>query len=495
MSTPATEPEAPAPHVLDTPEAGGLAIRGSVLRVGGYIGAALLTLVSAPLLVRHLGVVSFGRYQTIVSLVALVAGVTDVGLGTVTVREYTVRAGAARAAFMRTVLAARLSITGAGVLAAVVFSTIAGYGHGLVLGTALAGAGLLIGIPQGNLAVPLATELRLGWLTILDLIRAAVSVVLVVALVIASAGAVAFLAVPIPLALVVLLLNLALVRGQVPLRPSFHLGALRPLLRETLPLAIASIVYTLYFRIVLIVMSLIAAGAPTGYFATSDRLMEVLIGIPALLVSTTFPILSRAAHDDQQRLGYVLGRLFDVAAIGGVWMTLATGLGAGFAINVIGGHQAAPAAPVLRIECVVVGLLFLTVTWQSTLVALRAHAALLRVNAAALAATVALSFVLIPSHGAKGAAIAVVVGEALLMVASATALLRTRPHLRPGLHVVPRVAVAAGLALGAALALPAGDVPRVVLATVVYFGVLAALGAIPWEIRRALAGDAPTRSA
>jgi O-antigen/teichoic acid export membrane protein len=479
----------PELDVLATPEAGGMAIRGGAIRTAGFIGGSLLTLISAPLLVRHLGTAGFGRYQTIISLIALVSGITDVGLTAVAVREYTVRSGAARDAFMRTILGARLGLATAGVVCATAFSAIAGYGHGLVLGTALAGAGLVLGIAQANYAVPLAAELRLGWVTIIDLVRAGASVVLVVVLILAGAGVVSFLALTIPVGIVVLAVNVALVRGRVPLVPSFHLAAMRPLLRETLPLAVAVIVYTLYFRVVLIIMSLIAAELQTGYFAVSDRLMEVLIGIPALLVGSTFPILSRAAHGDHDRLAYVLGRLVDVALIGGVWMTLACALGAGFAIEVVGGHEAAPAAPVMRIECIVLALLFLTVTWQNVLIALRAHRPLLVVNAGALVVLVALSFALVPSHDAKGAAVAVVIGEAVLMISSAAVLFGAHPHLRPRLQVLPRVALAALLAGGAALALPAGDVPRVILATLVYFGVLVLLRAIPWEIRTALLGQ------
>ena len=45
------------PDVLDSSQAGGIMLRGSAIRSIGYVAGVLLALISAPLLVRHLGVV------------------------------------------------------------------------------------------------------------------------------------------------------------------------------------------------------------------------------------------------------------------------------------------------------------------------------------------------------------------------------------------------------------------------------------------------------
>jgi len=63
-----------APTVLDTPDAGPAAIRGAGLRVVSYGAGTLLSVGSAALLFRHLGVSDSGRYVTVLSLVTIVAG-------------------------------------------------------------------------------------------------------------------------------------------------------------------------------------------------------------------------------------------------------------------------------------------------------------------------------------------------------------------------------------------------------------------------------------
>lgn len=475
--------------LLDTPEAGSRAIRASALRTAGYIAGTLITLVSAPLVVRYLGVVEFGRYMIVVSLMALVAGVTDVGLAALTLREYTVRTGPARAAFMRNVLGTRLLLTSVGVVLATTFSAVAGYDRVLVLGTLVSGASLLLGVAGHTISVPLAAELRLGWTTVADLVNRAGGVALVVILVVAHARLLPFFAVPILPAIGMLVFFVALTRGTTPLRPALDLAEIGPLLRETLPLAVATILTAVYARIVIIVLSLISTALVTGYFGTAIRVIDVAVGIPLTLVSTTFPIMARAARDNHDRLTYALQRTLEVAVIGGVWMTLVTALAARSIMLIVGGSKTVPAAPVLRILAFALLAVFINVTLQHALLSLRRHHAILFVNAAGLFAIISLTFALEPAMGARGAALAVVLGETVLTIGSAVGLLSGHPQLRPDLRVVPRVFAAVAAALMAAAATHGlGTVAVAGSATIAYFGTLAMLRAIPAELRSAIAG-------
>src|ERR1039457_6717056 len=88
-------------HVLDSASAGPAAVRGSALRSAGYVAGLGLSLLSAPLLTRHLGPIEFGHYIAVISLVTVVAGLTEGGLNSIALREYAAREGANRATAMR----------------------------------------------------------------------------------------------------------------------------------------------------------------------------------------------------------------------------------------------------------------------------------------------------------------------------------------------------------------------------------------------------------
>src|ERR1700747_3486542 len=85
----AESPES-AGEILSSRTAGGKVIRGGSLRTGGYIAGTALAAVASVFLLRYLGVVDFGRYVTVMSVIAIVTGVTDVGLMVVGQREYAI---------------------------------------------------------------------------------------------------------------------------------------------------------------------------------------------------------------------------------------------------------------------------------------------------------------------------------------------------------------------------------------------------------------------
>ena len=74
--------------LLDTHEAGPAAMRGSVLRIASYVLSILLSLISARVLITHLGLPKFGRYTLVTALVTIVSGFTEGGLNSVVMREF-----------------------------------------------------------------------------------------------------------------------------------------------------------------------------------------------------------------------------------------------------------------------------------------------------------------------------------------------------------------------------------------------------------------------
>jgi O-antigen/teichoic acid export membrane protein len=415
----------------------------------------------------------------------IVTILADAGLTTVGVREYAVRDEEGRHRLMRNLVAVRLLVAVIGGAAALLFAIAAGYKGVLVAGIALGAVGLVFTMAQHTYVIPLTAELRLGLATMLDLLRQALAVAGVVALVIAGAGLLAFFILPIPVGVAVLATTLLLIRSHRGVRPRADREEWQYLLAETLPAAAASVLASLFYRVAIVMMSVIATAVQTGYFSASFRVVEALVAVPSLVVGSAYPVLARAADRDQQRLSYGFQGLFDVCVILGAWTALVLAAGAEPVIDFIAGAEFGPAIPVLQIQGLALAATFMVALFGSTLWVVRAKRELVIGNAVGLAAAIVLTGLLVPIADAEGAAVAMVCAESLLAVWLGVALLRTRPELRPSLGVVPKVLVA--LAAGAALAFaPLADIVAVVLASAAYFGLLFVLRGIPPEIWRAV---------
>jgi O-antigen/teichoic acid export membrane protein len=491
-----TEPSPPFGDVdiLDTGAAGGRAIRGGVLRTLAYGGALGLSLVSVPFMIRHLGAVQYGYFITVSSIMFIIGGVTEAGLTNLGVREFSVLGRQERESFLRNLVGLRYVLTTLGVAVAVLVTGLTQSHSQIWQGCTIAGAGLLAGITQQSFMIPLSAQLRLGWVSGLELLRQTAMTVMIVALVLAGAGLLPFFGASVVGPLVVLAVALVVIRRYVLLRPSFHVGVWKRILRETLPYAAASAVGLIYFRLAVILMSYIASGEETGYYSAAFRIVEVIGVIPWLVVSSALPILARAATTDEDRLGYALQRLFDVSVLVGAGIALAIGVGAPFAIDVVAGPGFGPSIPVLRLQGLAVVTSFLVATWAFGLLSLKMYRQLLVSNAIAAAVAAAGTFALVPVSGARGAAIATLASEAALALAYVVALVRAQPRLRPSLSTVWRVLPAAALGVAVALLVPGPAIALAILSSLVFAGAAYALGAVPPELINALLRREPEPS-
>jgi O-antigen/teichoic acid export membrane protein len=482
------EPDLLEPDLLDTREAGPAALRGSILRAGSYVLGILLSLISARVLIEHLGVSSFGRYTTVVALVTIVSGFTEAGLNSIVLREYATLDNQGREQMVSAAIGIRLTLTIVGVVLAVAFAAVAGYGGAMIAGTALAGAGLVLQLLQSTLATTLQARLRFGWVSAVEVIRQAVNVVLLVALALAGAGLLPLLAVAIPASAVSLLITVPLAFGAHLPRPTFHAARLWRLLRETIPWAVIAAVSIVYYRLALVLMSVISSARQTGFFATSFRISEVLVAIPVLVISAAFPILARAERDDSARFEFASGRIFELALFSGALLVLCLEVGAEFAIHVIAAGKADPSIGVLRIQGLSLVASFVAVACGYPLLMLRRYREVLYANLLALAISAVLTLSLAPSHGARGAALAGLIAEVGLALAQAMLLKRAAPGVRMSLVSVLAIALAAGAGAAVGLALPVHPVIGAAIAVVVYATILKLLRRFPPEVREVLGG-------
>ena len=401
--------------VLRTPEAGGRVIRGGAIRGAGYTAAILLAAGTSVLLLRYLGVVEFGRFATVSALLGIVSGITDAGLTAVGARELSVRAPADRAVVLRNLVALRLIVTPIGVAAAALFAVAAGYDSTIVYATLLGGLGVLLVNTQATMMLPLSVELRIATVTAFEVARAALAFVGVALLVAVGTGLVPFFGVQVAVGAIVLLAT-PLVISRAALVPGIDRGVARMLVREALPLAAALAMNVVYFRVLVILTSLLATDVATGYFGTSFRIFEVLFGLPLLVLSVALPVLSVAGHEDEPRLRYSLQRLTEVALLLSVLLVLVIVAVAEPAIVFLAGEEFRGAAPVLQIQAFALIPLFLGQTWQLALVSIRRQSALAWATGTALVVVIALGLALIPLYGATGAAVAAVLAESVLAV-------------------------------------------------------------------------------
>ena len=481
----ASPPDGPPVDLVDTPEAGATVIRGSLLRLGALVVGTIATIASSAVVIRHLGVVDTGRWVTVMSLVVIVGLISDLGLSAVGVREYTVRPLEEGRRFLRNLLGMRVAFVVIGLAVAVAFTIVADYTTTMIAGTVLAGAGMVLFVIQQSLTIPLQARLRVGWVAafqLLFLVGLAVEAVVLVAI---GAGLLPFFALWIPITIVVLAITVRVGGAETRVLPAIHPAEWRGMLRDILPFSAAVVLSVLYFRLAQVMTSVVSTDTETGYFGVAFRILEAVTIVPPLLVSTALPILARSAQNDPGRFDYAGRRLVETMLLAGVGVALVLFLGAEFAVDLVAGDDFEPSVDVLRVLAFALMGTFVIAARGYSLLSLGRLREMLVSNAVALAVVLGAGIPLIDAHGALGAAIALVAAELALAVCYEISLTRNRPQLRPSAGFLWRAALAAAAALPVLL-LGLPSLAAALAGLAVYVGVLAALGAVPPELRHAL---------
>jgi len=420
--------------VLSRPGAGHAAIRGGITRLAGYLAGTVVGTVSSIVLLRYLGVATFGRYATVMAIVGIVTGLSDPGLLMTAQREYVVEVGAeARDVLVASLIGLRTALTvlvGGGALA---LAAAAGYPPILVAGVGLGAVGVLVAHVGGALLVPPTASLRYGLVTAVGIVRDVAGAATLLLLVAVGAGLLPFFAISTIAAIASTVVTTAVI-GRRSLRVRFSWAEWKPLLAAALPLGLSSAIAILYLRALLVTTSLVTSTHATGLFALSDRIIEVVVGGVAVMLGAAFPILARAGGDaDDERLGYVVQQLFNVAVFAAVFGVLVFAIAARPIVTLLGGSEYADSARLLRIQCFALFGSFVGMAWFPALVALRRLKALVFVNVAGVLTIAVVGGVLIPLFGVTGTAVAAVLGEAAIAAAGAMAFARARSGQRPQL--------------------------------------------------------------
>ncbi len=472
--------------ILDTTAAGPSVIRGSLLRLGGYLLGTLATVTSSAVVIRHLGVIDTGHFLTVTALLSIVATVSDLGLTGFAVREYSTGERANGRRFLRNLLGIRMVLALGGLLLAVLFGVLVGYPTVMVLGTVIAGCGMVFLVVQDGCAIPLQVGLRFGWVAGLQLAIQVGVAIEAVLLAVAGAGLLPFFALQLPVVVPALVVTVVVGGRNARLVPTIDTREWRRMVGRILPYSAAVVLSVVYFQIAQVMVSVLSSPTETGYFGVSFRVLAAFTLLPPLVVSTALPLLARAARDDAERFNYASRRLVETMVLAGCGLALAVFLGAAFAIHVIAGPGYEHSVEVLRVLAVALLGTFVIAARGYALLSLDRLRAMLVSTAIALIVVVGAGGPLISAYGATGAAIALVAAELTLALGYELSLSHKRPEVQLDSGFVLRAGAATLAAGAAAVALDVTSLVSAVLGSAFYIAALLALGIIPAEIREAL---------
>jgi O-antigen/teichoic acid export membrane protein len=449
--------------------------------------AAVLVIGAASIAVttRYLGAAGYGSFALALALVQMLGVLADAGLVTVVVREIS-RDPLRSAELVGSALVLRL-LLGVGVVAlAGLLSLALPYAPDVRIAILIAGVPFVLGLATTSLATVFQARLQMGRAAIADVAGRLAGFGALVAVVVADLGFLAVVASTAVGAAVALAVTAALLRPLLSVRPLADRERWRELLVPAIPLGLALAVNEIYFRADTFILSLFRPFEEVGHYTLAYRIFELLAVLPAIVMTSAFPLLSRYVGEQRE----LAARVVDATA--DLFVALATPIAAGGLVlapelvRLVAGDAFAGSVTPLRLLLCAAGAAWISGLLGYTLIAADRRRAVLLLSLGALVVNLALNLALVPTYGADAAA-AVALGCEALLLAGGWVLVRLELDLVPHTRLLWRAIVAA--AAMAALLLWLRDLTLAVLVpagAAVYAAALAALGGIDRRMLEAL---------
>lgn len=446
-------------------------------QVVGRLLNGVLGIVVVVVVARALGAEDFGRWSTLLTIIGLAGPLTELGISQVAVSRASEEGD--EGAWVGALLVVRVALAVVAATACVLAALLVGdqrqmHEAGLLLALTVLLGGL--GALTAGFQLRTRNDLTVVVITTNSVVWTA-GVVLVGVL---GGGLVALAAVFVAAAVVSVALQSVLALRLVHVSFDAWRERARTLVRVGLPLSLGTVVALAYARLDQILVFSVVGERSAGLYGAAYRILDQAAVVPLSVITTLFPLISRAHVTDPQRVHFLLQRALEVlvaVALGALAFAIPCG---GDALALLFGPEFRTAGPTLAIlmgVLLVISVNFLNAPLVLTYGLQRRTLVFALIG---LAFNVALNVVLIPRYGYVAAAWTTLATEVVVVVLTSRATLGALGWF-PDLRVLARAALAAALTCELlALATDSGAPIGVLLAAtpVLYGGLLVLLGGV-----------------
>jgi len=429
---PSPAPPAPSPNA----GSGSLLVSRLLVAIGGWAGTVVIA--------RGLSSEGWGAYSFVFGLLGIVGMITDLQVGRIVLRgvlDADDRAGGVVGSY----ISFRFFVGLASLVLAIAFVLVGGYEAQIVVGTMIAGVGVVIGSVVYGMLLWFQARLWLRPVAVASAIGAAVQLALVLAV---AAGPQSTLALfagawTVGQAAILLMQWWALRRRNLRFSLRIDLSDWWVWLKEAVPLAIGAGLATLYFKVDLVMLSKLDTLEAVGQYGIGYKFADIVSYVPVAVLTPVLTLMITAWPRDKATVRNHFRQVAVLFILGGVTLTVAFALVADPVVRLLYGERYAPSVDAARLLVAGAAIQFFSQLCFVTLVAVGRNRPYVLAGLTGLAINVALNLVLIPRYSFDGSASATVVTECVVLVVLVAALRRTR-----GIMTFPWAA-AARIAVGA----------------------------------------------
>jgi O-antigen/teichoic acid export membrane protein len=419
-----------------------------VLVAGRYVVAGL-GLVGTLFILRQLTVEQFGHYSTVFSLLGIVGFIADLRLSRVVLADVIDADDETAAQVVGSYTGLRFVIGivsyAVAIGVALIGAATAGYSRDIVLGVIVLGLNCVVLSVAYGMILLLEARLWLRDVALASVFGQVGSLLTIVALsATGNESVVWYVAAAVVNAAILFTWVLLTVRRTGRFRVSFERSQWAVWLKEAAPLALGAALDTIYFRIDVVMLSVLDSARAVGIYSVGYKFSDLIGAVPLAVVTPALTLMVAAWPQDPAAFRRVWRQTYVILLVAAVGACVGFVAYAEPIIVTATKEQYRASADPARLLVVGQGIHFFTLFAFTTLVAVKRNRLYPVAMLLGVVVNVGLNVVLIPEYSYLGSGWATVITEVLVLAALGTGVVRI-----PGLRPFPWVPTVKTLAAGA----------------------------------------------
>jgi O-antigen/teichoic acid export membrane protein len=193
----------------------------------------------------------------------------------------------------------------------------------------------------------------------------------------------------------------------------FNLGVAKKLLKDSAPMILSGIMIAIYMKIDQVMLKNIMDPTQVGIYAIAVRLSEFWYFIPVLICKTFFPAI---INSNRGEINNRMGNLYNLMTFLSIIIIITVSIFSDLVVSTLYGSDYYASSNVLKIHVWSCFAVFLSVARGRWIMMKNYQKKILNINIIGAVLNVLLNYILIPNHGAEGAAFATTISYTLSFV-------------------------------------------------------------------------------
>lgn len=382
------------------------------------IGRGIITIISLGILwylARYLGVEGYGQYTLIFAYLALFGIFVDFGLFLLQVRAIT-KEPEKESYILGNIFGLKLT------LSVLVFACAIGVSY-LVYDNPLITTGILIGaISQATLTLALVptslfqARLQMQKVTLINVITRIVYFGLILWGINTNVGLLGIVGIVAVSNLLNFFAQWIWASHISKIIPLFDFKYWLSFMKEALPVGVVIILAMIYFRIDMVMLGAMQSSYDVGIYGAPYKVVEVILTIPTIFMSSVFPIMTRALVDNKERALRIFRKSFDFMSLTALPLAFGALMVGTPLMVLVAGEDFVASGLVIKLLIWAVALSFFVATFNYSIIAADKQKVLVLPYLIATIFNVVANFIVIPIYSYTGAAITTIATEVIVLV-------------------------------------------------------------------------------